>query len=103
MDDLIPERFQRFLFELTSIKGHAEINKEKNTIPIVIASSDNPFEKVGFGKDNAITIKEEENRVITIPVFRTFGIEGTVRVSFTTSGGTAVGNAMTIFKMLRDF
>ncbi|KAK1892564.1 Adhesion G-protein coupled receptor V1, partial [Dissostichus eleginoides] len=87
LDDELPEE-REFQLTLTSATSGLEISPIAKHARIIMAASDNPYGLFSFTQ-NQIMVSEEEG-MVNVTVSRSAGSEGSVWVSYQTSGDTAV-------------
>ncbi|KAI9527782.1 Adhesion G-protein coupled receptor V1 [Dissostichus eleginoides] len=88
LDDELPEERREFQLTLTSATSGLEISPIAKHARIIMAASDNPYGLFSFTQ-HQIMVSEEEG-MVNVTVSRSAGSEGSVWVSYQTSGDTAV-------------
>ncbi|XP_070820196.1 adhesion G-protein coupled receptor V1 isoform X2 [Chaetodon trifascialis] len=88
VDDEFPEERREYQLTLTSATSGLEISPTAKHAKIIMAASDNPYGLFSFTQ-HQIRATEEQG-MVNVTVNRSFGSQGSVWVTYQTSGNTAV-------------
>eukprot|EP00058_Branchiostoma_floridae_P024219 XP_002609709.1 hypothetical protein BRAFLDRAFT_102479 [Branchiostoma floridae] len=86
-DDNVPEVSKRYTLQLAGVTGGAQINQASDTATVTVVASDYPYGRFEFQHER-VTVSEDLQEVVIL-VLRRDGPLGQVRITYSTTPGTA--------------